>query len=363
MNSDSVRKPLMKRRRWLHWLGASAVTGSGLVVGKDRWLSAGPGWRGPSSDHFDGTRFFNPWGEAKKGLLDYWRWKLGRDPEPWPASAGGMVSPRLPAALTPGEATVTFVGHATFLIQGAGLNVLTDPVWSDRCSPVTWAGPKRVRPPALAWNDLPPIHAVLLSHNHYDHLDLRTLTRLRDAFDPLILTGLGNKAFLARHGLQRVVELDWWQSHALPPGGEVTFTPARHWSNRGGYGLNETLWGGFMLHAHGRRIFFCGDSGYAPCFEEIRQRCGAPDLAMLPIGAYEPRWFMSAMHMNPAEALRVHHDLGARRSLAMHFGTWQLTDEGIGRPVEALTTARAAAGLSAADFHVPAFGETLEIRG
>lgn len=360
MSPDPVHKPLIKRRRFLRWLGGTAVAGSGLVIGKDRWLSAGPGWRGEVSDHFDGTRFFNPWGEAKKGPLDYWKWKLGGSAEAWPASAGGIVQPQLPVSVTPGTAAVTFVGHATFLIQCAGLNVLTDPVWSERCSPVSWAGPKRVRQPALAWSDLPPVHAVLLSHNHYDHLDLETLTRLRDDFDPLIITGLGNNSFLARHGLHRVVELDWWQTHALPRG-TVTFTPAQHWSNRGGYGLNETLWGGFMLQAEECRIFVCGDSGYAPCFSAIRQRCGAPDLALLPIGAYAPRWFMSAMHMNPAEAVQVHRDLGARRSLAMHFGTWQLTDEGIDRPLEALIAARAAGGMNDEDFRIPGFGETVRI--
>lgn len=246
----------------------------------------------------------------------------------------------------------------SFLLQWHGLTVLTDPVWSDRCSPVSWAGPKRVRPPALAWAQLPPIDLVLVSHNHYDHMDVPTLQRLQAHSRPLMITGLGNRAFLAGHGLSHVVELDWWQPHAAN-GATVTFAPAVHWSNRGGHGRNATLWGAFMIERAGSRVYFGGDTGYGPHFAETRQRLGAPDLALLPIGAYEPRWFMKTMHMNPEEAVQAHRDLGARRSLGLHFGTWQLTDEGIEAPVVALHEARSREGLGEADFRAPAFGESV----
>jgi L-ascorbate metabolism protein UlaG (beta-lactamase superfamily) len=343
-------------------LGGTATFGVGTHA-KDDWLSAGPGWRGPPSDHFDGREFFNPGvPRGGKSWLDLWRWRLSGGKEPWPAQAddsGGLpVAALPPAPTTEGEVAATFVGHATYLLRWRGLTVLTDPVWSDRCSPVTWAGPKRARPPAVAWEDLPPVDLVLVSHNHYDHLDLATLERLEAHGQPLIVTGLGNREFLAGHGLTRVVELDWWQAHEAA-GARVTFTPAVHWSNRGGYGRNATLWGAFMIEAAGTRVYFGGDTGYGTHFVETRRRLGAPELALLPIGAYAPRWFMKTMHMNPEEAVQAHRDLGARRSLGLHFGTWQLTDEGIDAPVVALAEARASTGLAEEDFRAPGFGETV----
>jgi L-ascorbate metabolism protein UlaG (beta-lactamase superfamily) len=280
----------------------------------------------------------------------------------WPKQAGGWVTPSFAIQPDPSDLTATLVGHATFLLQFAGLNILTDPVWSERCSPVAWAGPKRVRPPAIAWEALPEISVVLLSHNHYDHCDLPTLQRLQARFHPLIITGLGNRSFLEFHGLDRVVELDWWQEVSLSDHfphcqGRVTFTPALHWSNRGGGTRNTSLWGGFHLHQE-RSIFFAGDSGYAGHFSEIATLLGAPDLALLPIGAYEPQWFMRTMHMNPAEAVQAHCDLSSKRSLGMHYGTWQLTDEGLDDPIDALETARKARGLTSADFSAATFGAT-----
>lgn len=354
----------LTRRRTLRWLlGSAAVVGIGSKA-RDGWLSAGPGWQGPVSDHFDGRVFFNPGGAGgDKSVLDLLRWKFAGGAAPWPETAAPGLHP-LPLAAAPaapvrdGEVTATFVGHATFLLQWRGLTLLTDPVWSERCSPVTWAGPKRVRPPAIAWDDLPPIDLVLLSHNHYDHLDLPTLRRLEAHSQPTIVTGLGNRAFLEAHGLTRSAELDWWQSHE-EGGTRVTFTPAVHWSNRGGHGRNATLWGAFMIEAAGTRVYFGGDTGYGTHFTETRRRLGAPDLALLPIGAYEPRWFMKTMHMNPEEAVQAHRDLGARRSLGLHFGTWQLTDEAIDAPVQALATARVAGGVGEAEFRAPDFGEAV----
>jgi L-ascorbate metabolism protein UlaG (beta-lactamase superfamily) len=359
-NNNRTKSRTMNRRRWLRGLTGAGATGTAVWLGKNTWLSAGPGWKGPRSDHFDGRRFFNPEGPESRGLVDFWRWKLGGGRIDWPASAGGLVEPQVAESVSPGEASVTFVGHATFLIQLPGMNIVTDPVWSDRCSPVSWAGPRRVRPPALEWDRLPRIDIALVSHNHYDHLDIETLRRLEARDQPSIITGLGNRAFLAAHGLHRVVELDWWDERRVRDV-RVGFTPAVHWSNRGGWGLNETLWGGFQLAAGPHSIFFAGDTGYGGHFSEIRRRLGAPSLALLPIGAYEPQWFMRALHMHPQDAVRAHHDLGSKRSLGMHFGTWQLTDEGIDHPLDALAAARTAAGISEGDFAAATFGEAFRL--
>jgi L-ascorbate metabolism protein UlaG (beta-lactamase superfamily) len=322
-----------------------------------------PDSRFPVSDHCDGRHFFNPGVPIDNSLPSLLKWKLTSSPAKWPKTAGGLESPSFAPRAATDQITATLVGHATFLLQFAGLNLLTDPVWSDRCSPVSWAGPMRVRPPAIPWEDLPPIDLILLSHNHYDHCDLTTLRRLDQRFSPIILTGLGNRAFLQFHGLTRVMEADWWECYPLPPAGpgedlKITFTPALHWSNRGGGSKNTSLWGGFYLSTATRSLFFAGDSGYAEHFQEINRRLGPPDLALLPIGAYEPRWFMRTMHMNPAEAVQAHLDLKARRSLGMHYGTWQLTDEGIDDPVQALTNSLQQTDVPAVDFIPAGFGRT-----
>ena len=214
------------------------------------WLSAGPGWTGPVTDHFDGRVFFNPGSTAgDASFLDLMRWRFSGGAADWPERAGPAREPLAatpPAPAAAGEIMATFVGHATFLLQWRGLVMLTDPVWSDRCSPVPWAGPKRVRPPAVDFEALPPVDVVLLSHNHYDHLDVETLKRLDARCRPLIVTGLGNRAFLESCGLTHVVELDWWEAHTVG-GALLTLVPAVHWSSRGGSGRTATLWGGFMI--------------------------------------------------------------------------------------------------------------------
>jgi L-ascorbate metabolism protein UlaG (beta-lactamase superfamily) len=207
---------------------------------------------------------------------------------------------------------------------------------------------------------LPRIDAVLISHSHYDHLDLPTLRDLHGRSEPLFVTGLGNGGLLASRGMARSTELDWWQKTTLADGAAiVTFVPACHWSNRGDGRHNTTLWGGFVIEGGGRSAYFAGDSGWFSGFATIRERCGAPDIALLPIGAYEPRWFHSAMHMNPEEAVRAHLAIGARQSLGCHFGVWQLTDEAIDAPIHALAAAREKCGVSAGAFRTPAFGETV----
>jgi L-ascorbate metabolism protein UlaG (beta-lactamase superfamily) len=326
--------------------------------GLRRSLRGGPGYHGARSDHFDGERFFNPGAGAGKSLAEFWRWQRTRAPRPWPPWRDYRIEPQLPATLPAGEVAVTFINHMTCLIQLAGLAVLTDPVYSQRASPVQWAGPHRAHAPGVAFERLPAIDVVFVSHSHYDHMDLHTLRRLQRSHAPLFVTGLGNAAFLRGEGLAQVIELDWWGRCTLR-GANLLFTPAQHWSSRGPGDRNRTLWGGLWLTAAQRSVYFCGDTGYAPLFAELRRRLGQPDLALLPIGCYEPRWFMREQHMNPDDAVRAHLDLGARTSIGTHFGCFALTDEGIDEPVADLDRARSAHGLMAADFRVLQPGETL----
>ena len=292
------------------------------------------------SDHFNGKTFFNPGGESGRGLLDLIRWKMTSRAARWPKHVEGVQQPLPPAPESTGV-VATWVGHSTFVLRTASATVLTDPIFSDVAGPLSWLGPRRVAPPGVDFDAVPRVDLVLLSHDHYDHCDVPTLRRLARRDDPVVVSPLGHRALLAASGFSRIVELDWWETHACPGGPEVTLVPARHWSRRRPFGTNKRLWGGFMLRAGGRQVYFAGDSGYQEgLFAEIGRRCGPPDLALMPIGAYEPRWFMRDAHMNPAEAVLAHREVGARRSLAMHWGTFQLTDEVREDPVRALEAAR-----------------------
>ncbi len=309
------------------------------------------------SDHFDGRRFFNPGGQRLQPVTAVPRMLL-ESRERWPSWID--VPCAQPAARGDAAAVVTFIGHSTFLIQTADGHVLTDPMYSMRAGPWNLAGPRRVRPPAVAVERLPPIAVVLLSHNHYDHCDLRTLRLLAKRFDPLVVTPLGNVPLVRSTGIRRVEELDWWQSaHTTPM--PVTLTPAHHFAARGVLDRNRTLWGGFVLTTGGRRIYFAGDTAYASFFPDVRRRLGPIDLALIPIGAYEPRWFMQSVHMNPEEAVQAHLELQAGHSLGMHFGTFQLTSEGLDAPLRALEEARAARNVEASRFRAPRFGESVTL--
>ena len=282
-----------------------------------------------------------------------------REPRtPWPARID--EPPQRPPAPDGAATVVTFIGHATFLIQTTTGNILTDPMYSDRAGPFGLLGPRRVRQPAVRFDDLPPISTVLLSHNHYDHCDRPTLARLAERFDPTVITPLGNGALVKSAGLRKVEELDWWQDAKTSPL-PLTLTPAHHFSARTPFDRNRALWGGFTFDVGERRIYFAGDSAYAPFFREVRRRLGPIDLALLPIGAYEPRWFMQSVHMNPAEAVQAHLDLEAAESVAMHFGTFQLTTEGIDEPVRALEQARLAHDVQPSAFRAIGFGESVRV--
>ncbi len=304
-------------------------------------------YTGPVSDHFDGTRFFSPGQPSTdRSLADLWRWHRAKDKRAvWPRSV--HVTPAVPPARST-VPRITMVGHATLLIQVAGLNILTDPVWSGRASPVRFAGPSRVTVPGVAFDDLPPIDAVLLSHNHYDHLDLATLRRLHDRDRPLMVMPLGTDAPVRRAVAQARLWIgDWREKTMISPEVSVTLTPANHWSSRSLGDRRMALWCGFWIEAAGLRIWFAGDTGYGngSIFDDIRNDHGAPDIALIPIGAYEPGWFMSAQHVDPDEAVRIFRQIGARQALGFHWGTFQLTDEPREEPKERLIKALSAQGI------------------
>lgn len=304
-------------------------------------------YQGPTSDHFDGTRFFNPGQRSTdRGLRDMLRWKLAGGAVKWPRAV--PIAPDVPDARVAGL-RITMVGHATLLIQAAGRNILTDPVWSERTSPFSFVGPKRVTAPGIAFDDLPPIDTVLLSHCHYDHLDIATLRRLHDRDAPLFAMPLGNDAIVrAAIPDARCIVGDWWERLPLGEDFATILTPAYHWANRWPTDVRMALWSGHMLATPAGSVWFAGDTGYGDgaIFPEIAARLGAPDVALIPIGAYAPRWFMADQHVDPEEAVRILQAVEARHALGIHWGTFQLTDEAREAPPLALNAALAAAGVA-----------------
>ena len=318
-------------------------------------------YRGPISDHFDGHRFFNPGHPSTdRSFADTLRWKRGARPAPWPTT--------VPSATTVPQSRVdalrvTMVGHATALIQAAGINVVTDPVWSARASPLGFMGPRRVTAPGVAFDDLPTIDVILLSHNHYDHLDIATLRRLQARDRPLIVTPLGNDSIIRRHLPDaRIAAADWGECVVLPGGAQAHVVPAHHWSARGPRDRRMALWGGFMLRMDNALVYFAGDTGYGDgaIFRAMRHRHGAADMALIPIGAYAPRWFMAAQHVDPDEAVCMFNDLGARQGIGIHWGTFPLTNEPREEPVAKLAAALAQAGIAPERFRAAAPGDLFQ---
>lgn len=294
-------------------------------------------YQGPVSDHFDGKRFYNPGKPAPTSFLDTLRWYATRKRQPWPEFSDLQTVDIPPRRVDGNQLRVSFVGHVTLLIQTQGLNILTDPVWSERVSPFSWIGPKRVHPPGIRLADLPPIDLVLISHNHYDHLDLATLEQLWQRHRMRIITPLGNDAIIhERLPDARIDARDWGQQVMVSPDLTVYLEPMHHWSARSLRDRNQALWATFVLATPGGKICFVGDSGYGggDNFRHIAARHGALRLAVLPIGSYEPRWFMAYNHMNPAEALQAWVDLGRPPLLPVHYdGTFQLADNGYEMPL------------------------------
>lgn len=314
-----------------------------------------------SSDHFDGRHFFNPWIKSDKGFFDFLKWQFTRDQASWPEWVQDNKMPDLASPSVPAQIKVTFINHATFYIQLGEYSILTDPVFSDRVSPVSFAGPKRSRAVGATIAELPKLDFVLISHSHYDHLDKESVRQLTEKFDPVFLVPMKTKELVESFGAKKVIELDWWQTHQLSTTEAISFAPAQHWTARGIFDRNEMLWGSFIIEAAGRKIYFAGDTGYGPHFKWIQQKWQNFDLSILPIGAYEPRWFMKEQHMNPEDAVMAHIDLNSKLSLGAHFGTFQLTDEGIDAPIEDLMIALTKLNLSNEDFKALKNGETISI--
>ncbi len=311
-------------------------------------------YRGPPSDHFDGERFFNPQAAAPQGGGSrrnfFRRWSGSSERAEWPDHV--PVRPTVPPRRIEGDAMrVTWIGHSTVLVQTHGLNILTDPIWSERASPFAFAGPRRVRAPGVRFEDLPPIDLVLVSHNHYDHLDLPTLRRLWRRDRPAIVTSLGNDAIIGGAGGARAVARDWGGVVPVRPGLEVIVEPVHHWGSRWMTDRNRALWSGFTVRLPGGNIFFAGDTGWGDgAWVRAAARHGPFRLALLPIGAYEPRDFMRASHVNPEEALAVFEALDPARALGIHWGTFQLTFEPIDQPWQRLARLRRARGIAAERF-------------
>lgn len=315
--------------------------------------------------HHTASGFRNPDAPPLAGFRDLLKWQLGRGPAEEPPVPPEMVNNSLPRVVAPDTAHIaapdpevvqlTWIGHSSFLLQMGGRTILIDPVFSERCSPSKWIGPRRRRPPGLSMDELPRIDIVLISHDHYDHLDEASIRALGS--DPLYIAPLGVRDTLLAWGAIRVWELDWWMSGAHE---ELLFTclPAQHFSGRTPFSRNGSLWSGWSVAHPDFHIYYAGDTGWGSFAAEIGKRLGPFDLALIPIGAYRPRWFMHPVHIDPAEAIAVHRAVGARRSIATHWGTFPLSDEPPGEPPAYLVRERERAGLDAAEFAIMAIGET-----
>ncbi|MDQ5985067.1 MAG: hypothetical protein CSYNP_00771 [Syntrophus sp. SKADARSKE-3] len=329
------------------------------------------------SDHFDGIRYFNPdvpqdplyspGSAPKRGATWWvWNWILGNDWPEWPEMKDIPPGPRPFARVRKGEISVTPVGHSTFLIQMDDLNILTDPIWSDRCSPLSWVGPKRHSQPGIRFEDLPSIDVILVSHNHYDHLDLPTLERLAEKGTPRSIVPLGNLNLVKGAGIPTVDELDWWQSVRLSPDVTITLVPAQHFSSRTLWDRNKTLWGGFVISSPSGNIFYSGDTGYGPHFQEIARRFSPIRVALLPIAPFRPQKtndsppaYRLIVHMGPVEAVKAHLDLGAPFTIAAHFQVFRLGIEGFDDAVTVLASTLKEHNLKPGSFVAPVFGQAI----
>ena len=312
---------------------------------------------------WNGKRFSYPSENILATPVEVLRWVATRKPVKWPSNLPNPPADQVIERVSGTSLRITFINHATVLIQGGGINIITDPVFSKRVSPVSFAGPRRHREPGLNLDELPPIDVVLLSHTHYDHMDSRSLKRLQQRDSPTVLAPLNTAPTIKRISGSEAHELTWWDEYVLPDGIPIMLVPARHWTSRKLGDQNTALWGGFVLKLPGGSVYFAGDTGYGngDHFEQIHQHCGHFRCALLPIGAYEPRWFMSPQHMNPAEAVQSFEDLKAHYAVGIHHGTFQLTDEAHDAPAKALVAAIDEKNIADERFRVLGNGQAWDI--
>ena len=322
--------------------------------------TSAPGYKGPKSDHFNGKKFFNKYGKMKNNFFSFLKWRFTADKGNWPDWVKNKLTTKPIKRIEDTSLVATFINHATVLIQFGNINIITDPIFSKRCSPFSWVGPQRVREPGIKFEDLPPIDVVLISHNHYDHLDIPTLQKLSKRDNPIILSGLGNGNLFEQNNLKNYKDLDWGDTLEVK-GLKFHFLVAQHWSGRGLTDRLQTLWGSFLIEKGDKKVYFAGDTGYGPHFKDHGKAFAPVDLALLPIGAYKPRWFMKYAHMSPEDALKAHMDLKSKMSMAIHFGTFSLGDDGFDDPIKDLKEAREKMNLSEKDFIAPEFGEVINL--
>jgi L-ascorbate metabolism protein UlaG (beta-lactamase superfamily) len=324
-----------------------------------------PYYQGPVSDHFDGTRFFNPNGVGPGTTRSLLKWQFSGERSRWPKSAPSPFPQAKPARKVDGnDLRIIMIGHASMLIQVAGLNILTDPVWSARVSPFSFIGPKRVVEPGIRFEDLPPIDIVLVSHNHYDHLDLATLKRLHEAHAPHFVTPLGNDTIIRRTASSaRISVMDWGDRLSISDGITIDAEPCHHWSARGTGDRRMALWAAFVISTPAGKIYHVGDTGFHDGINYIaaREKHGGFRLAILPIGAYEPRWFMKGQHQNPDEAVQGMKLCNADSVAGHHFATFQLTDEPIDAPTLALQAALKSHAIDPQRFRPMRAGEVFDV--
>jgi L-ascorbate metabolism protein UlaG (beta-lactamase superfamily) len=308
--------------------------------GLDRFLRA-KGYRGDPRTHFDGERFVNIGGKPKYApharRPSMLKWLLSRPKNTWEWRVNSVgAKPR--ERVLGGELVVTMINHASVLIQTEGLNIITDPIWSKRTSPFQWIGPKRYRPAGITFADLPPIDIVLISHNHYDHMDIPTLRKLFKRDSPKIFVGLGNAHYLQKFGIN-AQDMDWWDKTELTHGLALVCSSGQHFSSRAMSDRNKTLWCGYILETKHGNIYFAGDTGYGPFLEQYKQRYQEFRLGLLPIGAYIPDFIMQHVHMSPSEAYKAAGEIGVKHMIPIHYGTFSLADDKKDQPLQDLARA------------------------
>ncbi len=322
-------------------------------------------YRGPVSDHFDGKQFYNivngdPLAPAREQQGSLWQWIMNRPPNTWVWRDDSINT--IPEERVAGDRIVaTFINHASVLVQTQGINILTDPIWSDRASPFAFAGPHRYRKPGIAFEHLPPIDVVIISHNHYDHMDIPTLRRIVERWQPKIYVPLANQSYLTERGIAGVEDMDWWESRNISESVAISAVAAQHFSSRGLSDRNKTLWGGYIVRTPRGHIYFAGDTGYGPFIGEIKKRFPNIVLGFIPIGAFRPEWFMGPVHVSPDEAIRIQTDLGIDTVIGIHFGTFRLADDQQDEPEQRVQRTLDTLSESAPDFRVPKNGEVFTL--